>query len=175
VERRERPTRAEEGVEVSLGQVWEILEELRAAAVAQGTLDGIGICAPGPLNPETGVIFNPTNMPGWVDVPLADEVSRRLGVPSRVENDANGAGLAEALFGAYRFLRQVENRLRIARAQPLHTFPSTPEGMEMLARRLGYADDEEGSSRAKLLADYERHAQRVRAIYRKVLGLKPQP
>ena len=82
---------------------------------------------------------------------------------------------AEALFGAYRFLRQVENRLRIARAQPLHTFPSTPEGMEMLARRLGYADDEEGSSRAKLLADYERHAQRVRAIYRKVLGLKPQP
>jgi glutamate-ammonia-ligase adenylyltransferase len=79
---------------------------------------------------------------------------------------------ADALFEAYRFLRQVENRLRIARAQPLHTFPSTPEGMEMLARRLDYKDDEEGSARAKLLADYERHTQRVRAIYRKVLGLK---
>lgn len=82
---------------------------------------------------------------------------------------------AEALLQAYRFLRQVENRLRIARAQPLHTFPSTPEGMEMLARRLGFMDDEEGSSRAKLLAHYERHTQRVRGIYRKVLGLKPQP
>lgn len=107
VERRERPTRVEEGVEVSLGQVWEILEELRAAAVAHGTLDGIGICAPGPLNPDTGMIFNPTNMPGWVNVPLADEVRRRLGSPCRVENDANGAGLAEALFGAGRGCRSV--------------------------------------------------------------------
>ncbi|MBI3129470.1 MAG: bifunctional [glutamate--ammonia ligase]-adenylyl-L-tyrosine phosphorylase/[glutamate--ammonia-ligase] adenylyltransferase [Candidatus Tectomicrobia bacterium] len=79
---------------------------------------------------------------------------------------------ADTLLDTYRFLRQVENRLRIARAQPLHTFPATPEGMEMLARRLGYSDDEEGSSRAKLLADYERHTQRVRAIYRERLGLK---
>ncbi len=77
---------------------------------------------------------------------------------------------ASALDEAYRFLRLVENRLRIAHAQPLHTFPETPEGMEMLARRIGYRDDEEGSSRAKLLADYERQTQCVRAIYRKTLG-----
>jgi len=107
LERRERPTRAAEGAQVSLGQVWEILEELREAAAKHGTLDGVGICAPGPLNPETGVIFNPTNMPGWVDVPLAAEVIRRFQVPCRVENDANGAGLAEALFGAGRGFRSV--------------------------------------------------------------------
>ncbi|MEK6710789.1 MAG: bifunctional [glutamate--ammonia ligase]-adenylyl-L-tyrosine phosphorylase/[glutamate--ammonia-ligase] adenylyltransferase [Nitrospinota bacterium] len=82
---------------------------------------------------------------------------------------------AEALLGAYRFLRQVENRLRIAHARPLHTFPSTPEGIGMLARRLSYADDEGGSARAKLLADYERLTRQVRDIYRKVLGLKSQP
>jgi glucokinase len=102
LERRERPSRAVEGVEVSLGQVWEILAELIDAARARGRVDGVGICAPGPLNPKTGVIFNPTNMPGWVNIPLAAEVNRRFGLPCRVENDANGAGLAEALFGAGR-------------------------------------------------------------------------
>jgi len=102
LERRERPTRASEGAAISLGEVYGILEELRDSAGAQGSLAGIGICAPGPLDPRTGVIFNPTNMPGWVNVPLAAEVERRFQVPCRVENDANGAGLAEALFGAAR-------------------------------------------------------------------------
>jgi glucokinase len=102
LDRRERPTRAAEGVEVSLGQVWEILGELVECARGHGPIDGIGICAPGPLNPKTGVIFNPTNMPGWVNVPLAEEVTRCFALPCRVENDANGAGLAEALFGAGR-------------------------------------------------------------------------
>ncbi len=107
LERSERPARAAEGAAASLGQVWGILEELCAAAQAFGTLDGIGVCAPGPLDPRTGVIFNPTNMPGWVNVPLAGEVTRRFGAPCRVENDANGAGLAEALFGAGRGCRSV--------------------------------------------------------------------
>ena len=107
LERRERPTRAAEGVDVSLGQVYEMLAELAAAATARGSLAGIGICAPGPLNPETGFIFNPTNMLGWANIPLAEEVGRRFGVPCRVENDANGAGLAEAVFGAGRGFRRV--------------------------------------------------------------------
>jgi glucokinase len=107
LERRERPTRAAEGAEVSLGEVWALLADLRAAAEAHGSALGVGICAPGPLNPQTGVIFNPTNMPGWVNVPLAEEVTRRSGLPCRVENDANGAGLAEALFGAGRGYRSV--------------------------------------------------------------------
>ncbi|MBI3696766.1 MAG: ROK family protein [Acidobacteria bacterium] len=107
VERRERPTRAREGVDVSLGGVYALLEELAEAAKTHGTLDGVGICAPGPLDPKTGVIFNPTNMPGWVNIRLAEEVSRRLQVPCLVENDANGAGLGEAVFGAARGFSRV--------------------------------------------------------------------
>lgn len=105
--RRERSTRAEEGADVSLGEVYGLLAELVAAAAEHGSLAGIGICAPGPLNPETGFIFNPTNMPGWVNIPLAEEVSRRFGLPCRVENDANGAGLGEATFGAGRGFQRV--------------------------------------------------------------------
>jgi glucokinase len=61
---------------------------------------GIGICAPGPLNPKTGTVIDAPNLPGWRDIPLARMVKDRFGLPARVENDANAAGLAEVLFGA---------------------------------------------------------------------------
>jgi len=67
---------------------------------ARAAVTGIGICAPGPLDPNTGVVLNPPNLPCWRDFPLAAEVERVFGVPARVDNDANAAGLAEALWGA---------------------------------------------------------------------------
>jgi glucokinase len=54
------------------------------------------------LNPKTGVVLNPPNLPAWRNVPLAELVSRRFGLPCCVENDANAAGLAEYRFGAAR-------------------------------------------------------------------------
>ena len=77
----------------------------------------------------------------------------------------NGDDLLEA----YRFLRLVENRLRIANAQSIHALPKTPAEMEILARRIGYEDNVEGSSRAKLLSDYERLTLRVREIYNEIV------
>jgi glucokinase len=91
------PTRAEEGPEISLGQVFAAIDQCLTPEV-----QAIGICAPGPLNPKTGVIINPTNLPGWRNVALADMVANKYGLPCSVENDANAAGLAEALFGAAR-------------------------------------------------------------------------
>ena len=79
-------------------------------------------------------------------------------------------GEAEDLSAAYRFLRLLESRLRIARAQPIHTLPQSPEEMEILARRTGFEDDDEGSSRAKLLATYENHTRRVRAVFENLIG-----
>ena len=64
------------------------------------SLGGIGICAPGPLDPRTGVILNPPNVPCWRNFPLADEVQRAFGLPVRIDNDAKAAALAEALWGA---------------------------------------------------------------------------
>ena len=62
----------------------------------------IGICAPGPLDPRTGVVLNPPNVPCWRDFPLADEILLRYGVEPKVDNDANAAALAENLWGAGR-------------------------------------------------------------------------
>jgi glucokinase len=68
---------------------------------------GIGICAPGPLNPHTGVIVNPPNLPAWRNFPLASEISRIYKLPVRVDNDGNAAALAEALWGAGRGYKNV--------------------------------------------------------------------
>jgi glucokinase len=68
---------------------------------------GIGICAPGPLDPRTGIVINPPNLPGWRNFPLATEISKAYCLPVRVDNDGNAAALAEALWGAGRGYRNV--------------------------------------------------------------------
>lgn len=67
----------------------------------------IGICAPGPLDPHTGIIINPPNVPCWRNYPLAAEISRRYRLPVKIENDANAAALAEVLWGAGRGFSKV--------------------------------------------------------------------
>jgi glucokinase len=83
------------------GGVRSAIEALfTARPEARSSLTGIGICAPGPLDPVTGVILNPPNVPCWRNFPLAAEVQRVFGLPARVDNDGNAAALAEALWGA---------------------------------------------------------------------------
>ena len=70
-------------------------------------VQGIGICSPGPLDPETGVVINPPNLPCWRDFPLAESIRKSHRVPVKVENDANAAALAEATWGSARGYRNV--------------------------------------------------------------------
>jgi glucokinase len=74
---------------------------------ARSTLATIGICSPGPLDPRTGVVINPPNLPCWQNFPLAAEVQRVFGIPARVDNDGNAAALAEAIWGAGAGYRRV--------------------------------------------------------------------
>jgi len=67
---------------------------------ARSSLAGIGICSPGPLDPRAGIVINPPNISCWRNFPLAAEVQRVFGVRARIDNDANAAGLAEAIWGA---------------------------------------------------------------------------
>ncbi|MGH9776514.1 MAG: ROK family protein [Candidatus Acidiferrales bacterium] len=73
---------------------------LSARPEARSSLQGIGICSPGPLDPQSGIVLNPPNLPCWRNFPLAAEVERVFGLAARVDNDANAAGLAEAIWGA---------------------------------------------------------------------------
>jgi glucokinase len=71
----------------------------RPEETGAGRLSGIGVCSPGPLDPKSGVVVNPPNLPCWRNFPLGAELHRSFGLPVRVDNDANAAGLAEAIWG----------------------------------------------------------------------------
>jgi glucokinase len=79
-----------------------VSDQLNPAGVQSTQIRGIGICSPGPLNPKTGIVLNPPNLPCWRDYPLAAEVARLYPVRVTLDNDANAAGLAEAIWGAGR-------------------------------------------------------------------------
>ncbi|MFA5329141.1 MAG: ROK family protein [Prolixibacteraceae bacterium] len=65
-----------------------------------GKLKRIGISCGGPLDSRKGMIYSPPNLPGWDDVPITEIFSRKYGVPSAVQNDANACALAEWMMGA---------------------------------------------------------------------------
>jgi glucokinase len=75
---------------------------LADAGLARTDCLGVGVGAPGPLDPRRGVVYEPANLPGWRDVPLAALLAEALGLPSHVENDANAAALGEWWVGAGR-------------------------------------------------------------------------
>jgi glucokinase len=92
---------ARDSAEAGFAAVQYAIEAVFAARPeAQSSLTGIGICAPGPLDPVSGVILNPPNIPCWRNFPLAAEVQRVFGISARVDNDGNSAAFAEAIWGA---------------------------------------------------------------------------
>jgi glucokinase len=91
-----------------LAAVYSAIEELRSRSGTEFQPHAIGICAPGPLNPRTGVVINPPNLPGWHNFPLAEEIRKLYPTAQvKIDNDANAAALAEAKWGAGRNYRNV--------------------------------------------------------------------
>lgn len=80
-------------------------ELLAAARIEAADLAAIGVSAPGPLDPSTGMVRDAPNLPGWHEVPISAALARAFGRRVRLENDANAAALAESRFGAGRGAR----------------------------------------------------------------------
>ncbi len=95
-----RPTDVERGRQPVLRSIFETVDQALSTVSDRRTVRGIGIAAPGPLDPWTGVIHNPPNMPGWDQVPLKQLFEERFGLPTQVANDANLAAVGEHRFGA---------------------------------------------------------------------------
>jgi glucokinase len=63
-------------------------------------VEAISVAAPGPLNPNTGLVIETPNIPAWKNYPLAKMLSERYHVPVILGNDANMAILGEWRYGA---------------------------------------------------------------------------
>ncbi len=96
-----RPTPAEQGPE-AVADVMAASAQAALRAAGGPVVRAAGIGAPGPMNWQTGVVFSPPNLAGWYNVPLAEMMRARLGVPCFVDNDANLACYGEFRAGAGR-------------------------------------------------------------------------
>ena len=73
---------------------------LASAGISKQELRAIGISSPSPMDFDKGLICNPCNLNGWIDVPIRDYLGKAFETEAFFDNDANGAGLAEWFFGA---------------------------------------------------------------------------
>jgi glucokinase len=101
ISRTEFATLPAKGPEQAIDQILAALHRM-LAELKEGpeSIRGIGVSCGGPLDPHTGVIQAPPNLPTWIDVPIVDILTREFGCPAVLENDANAGALAEHRYGA---------------------------------------------------------------------------
>jgi glucokinase len=98
VKREQRRTVPARGFELIFIDVIEMLANMVGATAE---VIGIGMAAPGPLDPKAGVIISTPNL-GWKNVPLKEPIEERLHLPVYVDNDSNMAAFGEKWLGAAR-------------------------------------------------------------------------
>lgn len=97
------PTLASEGPDRVIDRLIDLCRHVvLLSGVPWSQIEAAGVGCGGPLDPHTGVIKEPPNLPGWIDVPLVQRLHDALGVPVFLDNDANAAALGEHHFGAGR-------------------------------------------------------------------------
>ncbi len=81
----------EEQTEATMGPEYVIVKIIKLVKKVKGEekLIGVGVGSPGPLDSTTGTILSPPNLPGWDRIPLAARLEEQLGLPVKVDNDAN--------------------------------------------------------------------------------------
>ncbi|MFF0788074.1 ROK family protein [Streptomyces spiralis] len=70
-----------------------------AGSVPKGSVLGVGVALPGPLDHARGVLHRVTGFPEWDGFPLRDALAARLGLPVVVDKDTNAAALGLAVAG----------------------------------------------------------------------------
>ncbi|MDX2130791.1 MAG: ROK family protein [Planctomycetota bacterium] len=95
-----RKTKAEEKLEGVLGRIEAgIAEACADAGVSPGAIGGVGIGAPGAVDPTRGLVLEAVNL-RWDNVPLADLLAKRLKTKVFLDNDVNVAVFGENKLGA---------------------------------------------------------------------------
>jgi len=95
------PVDAAAGGEGIRRQIVAAVPELLAqTGLDRSQLKAVGVGFGGPVDDATRSVIKSHQIAGWDDFPLGDWVGELVGLPVTLGNDADVAGLAEALFGA---------------------------------------------------------------------------
>lgn len=100
-------TQAKSKTSIVIDRIAECIREaIDNAPVDTNSIEAVGIGAPGPLDPDTGVVIFAPNL-GWKNVPLKTELETRVNIPTFVDNDVNVGTLGEHTFGAGRSVKDL--------------------------------------------------------------------
>lgn len=101
--RRREPSMPEAPAEVMIdSMVGHVDALLKDADCPKERLAGLGAIFPSYIDKRLNTIVMTTNLPNWVDLPIKDILQAKLGVRVEIDNDGNGAALAEHRHGAGR-------------------------------------------------------------------------
>lgn len=97
------PTYAKMGYEYTVNNIKQAIRDLMKETNTTPTdIEGIGFDFPGQVDCKTGVVKLAPNIPGWVNVPIAQMIEDEFHIPTRIDNDVRCAALGELKFGAGR-------------------------------------------------------------------------
>ena len=95
------PTRAEMGYEYTVNSMKEAIRELlKETKLEAKDIEGMGFGFPGQIDCQKGIVRLAPNIPGWVNVPIAEIMEKEFGISTRVDNDVRTAALGELNYGA---------------------------------------------------------------------------
>ena len=97
-------TQKHSNIEDYINELYTETMRLVDANDATDKIHGIGIGAPN-ANYFTGIIEDGVNLPWPTPIPLAELVSNKFGIPTRITNDANAAAIGEMTYGVARGLK----------------------------------------------------------------------
>lgn len=97
------PTYAKMGYEYTVNNIKQAIRDLmKETNTTTSDIEGIGFDFPGQVDCKTGVVKLAPNIPGWVNVPIAQMIEDEFHIPTRIDNDVRCAALGELKFGAGR-------------------------------------------------------------------------
>ncbi len=95
------PTYAQMGYEYTVNNIKQAIRDLMKETNTESKdIQGIGFDFPGQVDYKTGVVKLAPNIPGWVNVPIAQMIEDEFHIPTRIDNDVRCAALGELKFGA---------------------------------------------------------------------------
>ncbi len=87
-------------VEKGTAHVMQTIKEMIKEIDGYESVAGIGLGVPGPVDVKNRWMLLSSNLPGFTKYPIAKEIEDTFNIPTFIDNDANVAGLGEAIQGA---------------------------------------------------------------------------